>query len=196
MGGEGASDICDAIRTLKPKVIVYDFSPGVVAHMRSVDPTFFNRGEGLVIDKDEDIVRKVKASILKANYKPSESHPTVTTIQELRALPGSFAMIDVFHSTNPKKDIDRYGRNIRIIRGIPDRLNSSIAEQIWSSTGRHVKSLTQMNHDNFVAQWTHIVTAHNKSVIDRMLASTSKPGPSQNSRRARAIIAGSQDSIK
>jgi hypothetical protein len=34
MGGEGASDVCDALLVLRPKIMIYDFAPGIVRHIR------------------------------------------------------------------------------------------------------------------------------------------------------------------
>jgi hypothetical protein len=162
IGGEGCSDVADAIRIFNPKVVVYDYAAGLAAYMRGVDNTFFYQGTGLPGNNDEDFLSRVKDQALSCGDR-QRSYPLLCDWNDLCAKAGSFALIDGFHIKNASQDVDRFGRDIRGIHNIPFRLNSAAQEQIWSSTAKHLKSLTQMNYANFAMQWNLIAIDNNNN---------------------------------
>lgn len=175
MGGEGASDMADAVRLLRPKVVVYDFAAGLVSFMRNVEPQFFANGLGIPCKTDEVSVSERKDEILKLAFTPNK-YPKFIDWKDLLQTEGNYAMIDPFHIDNASKDIDRYSRDIRGIHGVADRLNGEVQEQFWSETKKHVSSLNHMQYSNFVSHWNSIVRLHNEKVVQSFQINTKANG--------------------
>lgn len=167
MGGEGPSDIADAVRLFAPKVVVYDYANGLVSYMRSVDPTFFHNGHGFPGPFDPESVRKIKDSALKCIDK-QRLWPKLADWADLIQKDGAFAVIDPFHAKNPKRETDRFLRNIKGIHGIPFKPNSVVQEQIWNETSKQKRSLNQMDYANHIAQWNFVVLHHNERLYNRL----------------------------
>jgi hypothetical protein len=188
MGEEGASDMADALRTLKPKVIVYDYSPGVVAHMKNVDPAFFYGGHGIPGGNSPTFVDECKNRILKTNLKAG-NFPTTAEWDLMKEATGNFALVDAFHISNCTKDVDRYCRDVRGIGGFRFILSSEVQEQLWSETGKHVRSLNNTAYRNFVLQWNSIVISHNEKTVAGMISNRNykMTGEYRRSRRAEVL---------
>jgi hypothetical protein len=163
IGGEGCSDVADAVRLFQPKIVVYDYAAGLVAYMRNADPNFFHQSNGLPGGDDEEFIESIKAQALNCGDK-QKVYPLLCEWQTILRKQGSFAVIDGFHIQNATKDVDRFGRSLRGIHNIEFKPNSAIQEQIWSQLGKHLKSLTQMSYANFISQWNYIALEHNRNL--------------------------------
>jgi len=194
MGGEGSSDIADAIRLFSPKVVVYDFAAGLVAYMRSVDKCYFHQGHGYPGSFDALAILRIKDEVLKCVDR-QRLWPKLADWDDLIQKEGCFALIDGFHIKNSKQERERYARNIKGIHGLPFKPNSSVQEQIWSETSKQRKSLNQMSYSNHIAQWNYIVMDRNQRLLTRLSEHKKRQiscSPNESSNKRWASIRASQ----
>jgi hypothetical protein len=97
IGGEGCSDISDAVRLFKPKIVVYDFAAGLVKYMKNIDAEFFHNGDGLPGGGEDDFIQTIKLVALNCGDK-QKTYPLLCSWEDLLRKQGCFALIYDFHS--------------------------------------------------------------------------------------------------